>query len=150
MISLVYSNTDQRGDFVRTGGGNLDTDEGLETALTISLFTDARAKASDDVDPGIDPRGWWGAAFLDDVGQYGSRLWLLKRAKLTDATLLQAVGYAKECTAWLVKQRIASEIIASAERMTGKVDVGLLSLTVQRPRRSSPRVERKWEVQFGL
>ena len=49
MIKLAYDNTTQRGDLVYSGS-NLDTDAGLETAVTISLFTDGRAREDDDIE----------------------------------------------------------------------------------------------------
>ncbi len=83
MISIVYDNLEQSADFTRTDG-NLDTDEGLETAVTISLFTDARAGEADGVSTEQDPRGWWGSAFLSPEGDIGSKLWLMFRNKLTN------------------------------------------------------------------
>ena len=150
MISLVYSNDTQRGDLVRSDDTNLDTDEGLETAVTASLFSDARAQPSDGVDQGADLRGWWGAVHLDGDGELGSRLWLLRRNKLTRETILLASAYAREALAWLISARVASDITVTTERMPGKLDVAIITIKIQRSQKSAPRFERKWEVQFGL
>jgi hypothetical protein len=65
-------------------GSDLQRDPGLGTALLLCLFLDARAQPGDEIpDGGSDRRGWW-ADTLEEGGQpWGSRLWLLDRAKIT-------------------------------------------------------------------
>lgn len=150
MIALSYSNTDQRGDLTRSAGKNLDTDSGLETAVTLSLFTNARAKESDTVDPKQDKQGWWGSIYLDQPGEYGSRLWLVTRDKLTNDALIRCTAYAKEALQWLLDSKIAAKIEAVCTRMAGKTGVGLLTIKIQRSGKTSPQFQRVWEVQFGL
>lgn len=150
MIRLTYSNTDQRGDLVRTDGANLETDEGLETAITTILLSDARAKPSDGVDKEADQRGWWGGVYLDQPGEYGSRLWLVTRNKLTRENLILAAQYAKEALQSLIAAGVASDVTVTAERMVGRDNVGLLTVKIQRPRKTAPRFEGVWEVQFGV
>lgn len=150
MIKLAYSNIDQRGDIVRTDGGNLETDEGLETAVVTSLFSDARAQESDGIDPTADPRGYWAAKYLDGGGEYGSRLWILRRNKLTKANLLLAQEYAREALQWMIDVGVAADVVVTAKRMAGKIDVAVLSIDIQRPKKSAPRFEAAWEVQFGI
>lgn len=149
MLALAYSNTDQRGDLVRTTG-NLQTDEGLETAVTISLFTDARATAEDNIDAGSDPRGWWGAAFVfdDPAQQLGSRLWRAKALKANADGLETLRTYAEECLAWLVEDGVAASVAASASFL--KPGVALLEVQVVRPGKLARRWRGKWEMQLGL
>ena len=80
----------------------------LETAVLISLFTDARA-ADDDRLPGAadDRRGWWG-------GPLGSRLWLLVREKATNETRLRAEDYCREALAWMRTDGVADRIDVAA------------------------------------
>lgn len=55
--------------------GALDTDDGLRTAILISLFTDARALDDDVLPAPEDRRGWWGDAIPEIEGDIiGSRL----------------------------------------------------------------------------
>lgn len=150
MIKLAYDNTLQRADLVRSDGANLETDEGFETAVTTSLFSDARAQESDGLDPEADPRGWWAAKYLTPEGEYGSRLWLVTRNKMTQANLLLAKQYAREALQWMIDARVAADVTVTIERMTGRNDVGVMTVSIQRPERSAPRFERAWEVQFGV
>lgn len=102
-IALRFSAATQRADLAVQGGG-LAMDDGLMTAIVISLFTDARARP-DDVLPqdGADPRGWWGDVGNDDPNDVtGSRLWLLVREKLLPATALKARDICREALAWLL------------------------------------------------
>ena len=98
---------------------DLQTDEGLRTAIIISLFTDARA------DPGEipgdeDPRGWWGDSFAEVEGdRIGSKLWILAREKLTEAVRVRAETFASEATAWLVADGVARKIETIGEIVSG-------------------------------
>ncbi|MEE1920313.1 phage GP46 family protein, partial [Pseudomonas asiatica] len=63
-----------------------DSDKNLIRTVVISLFTWRRAGPDDPVDD-EERYGWWGDSFprvADD--RIGSRLWLLRRVKLTDRT----------------------------------------------------------------
>jgi phage gp46-like protein len=107
-------------------GGRLSTDDGLRTAILISLFSDARA-SEDAVLPeaGDDRRGWWGDQFADGAGpeagsandrnRIGSLLWLLGRAKATTANLQLARQSAEQALGWLVRDGIASRVGVQVE-----------------------------------
>lgn len=147
MIKLAYDATNQRADLVRNGG-NIQTDAGLETAVLVRLFTDARAKPSDAY-PG-DQRGWWGSEFLDGDRELGSRLWIFIRGKITKTTLNDVAAAARDALLDLQDDKVVSRIEASCERMPGKLDVGVLTVKLYKPGETAPRFERKWEVQFGV
>lgn len=97
--------------------GALATDDGMRTAILISLFTDARAEADDELpDSGGDRRGWWGDAFPPVAGdETGSRLWLLFRSKITPATINRARDYARTALAWIVEDGIAAAVDVTVE-----------------------------------
>ena len=97
-------------------GGDLATDDGLRTAVIISLFTDAPARADDPLpQDGADRRGWWGDAGNDDVNdRTGSRLWLLERAKATSVTATRAREYAQEALDWMVADGVAASVSVEA------------------------------------
>jgi len=79
-----------------------DTEAGLVRAVVISLFTWRRASPDDLIDD-AERYGWWGDSYpavADD--KIGSRLWLLRRVKLTAATERDAEFYAREALQWLI------------------------------------------------
>jgi len=89
----------------REGHGDLVNGDDLQTAIIISLFTDRVARDDDDID-GDDRRGWWGDA--DEENDIGSRLWLLRRQKLTQAVAQKAEDYSREALQWLVTDGVVS------------------------------------------
>lgn len=104
-------------------------DNGLDTAVILSLFTDRRA-AVDDVLPGdsTDRRGWWADAYATIPGdKFGSRLWLLSREKQLSAALVRAKEYAEESLQWLIADGVAKSVHATAT----VVRAGVLGLVVE-------------------
>lgn len=91
---------------------DLASDSGLETAVILSLFTDARARDGDILPPGqTDRRGWWGDAYSPVPGdRFGSRLWLLSASKQLQKTLVLAKQYAEEALAWMVEDAVAKKV----------------------------------------
>lgn len=99
-IATIWDGT--RGDYQQVGAG-ISSGSDLATAILISLFTDRRAGADDVVPDGSgDPRGWWGDPTM------GSRVWLLERAKRTQATIQAAKGYIEEALQWLIDDDVVA------------------------------------------
>lgn len=118
-IKIIWDNDLFQGDLFYENG-DLIYDQGLQTAVYISLFTDRRAD-DDDILPdsqSTDKRGWWGDLASPDVegDQIGSRLWLLERSKTTADVLVRAKEYVEECLEWLIEDGIASDIDVAVER----------------------------------
>lgn len=135
-IALVFDPQALTADIVVENGG-LRMDAGLTTAVLVSLFTDRRAEPDDPLDPLSptgDRRGWAGDLLQPAGDRYGSRLWLLQRAKMTDDTALLAQQYALESLQWAVDQGIATSVDVQAER----VGLETLSLTVAMKRGTKP------------
>lgn len=112
--------------------GDLKADNGFETAVLISLFTD-RFVAQDDLPDGErEVRGWW----ADNVSEpsndlIGSPLWTLDRAKISDQLESFLEDFAKEALKWMLEDGIASTITATATRIgTDQVD---LSIEITKP-----------------
>lgn len=119
-------------------GNQLEIDDGLESAVIISLFTDRRA-ADDDVIPDgtTNRRGWWADAYPEiEADQIGSRLWLLFREKDTQAVVTRAREYAEEALAWLIDDGVASQVVVE----TGWVDRISRALTETKTTLSMPGV----------
>lgn len=145
-MDLLLAFDGQRYDLV-LDGSDLAVDQGLYTAVALSLFTDARAGA-DDVLPGeeSDRRGWWADGFADIAGdRIGSRLWLLGREKHLPGVAATARRYAEEALAWLVADGIARAVAVQAELAPGgRLD---LAVTIERPSGAAPLTYRYvWEA----
>lgn len=125
-------------------GNDLARDDGLETAILISLFTDRRTDDPATVPTGdSDLRGWWGDAVPVVEGDLiGSRLWLLARAKQTTTTLRRAEEYAREALDWLIQDRVAARIDVVAEW----ISVGAMRLTVIVHRPSGEEMEYRYNM----
>lgn len=110
----------------------LAQDDGLTTAIILSLFTDARA-GDDDVLPHntTDRRGWWADAFPVAAGdKIGSRRWLVP-GKQTQDNMNRVREYDQDALAWLVKDKVADEVVVE----TSNPRDGVLSefITIVKP-----------------
>lgn len=111
---------------------DISTEEGLRTAVVLSLFLDRRVGADEVPEGETDPRGWWGDSATDRIG---SRLWLLDRATNTPATLDRARVYALEALQWLVDDSVAESVDVTTEFVrspSGGWGLGLF-VTIRRP-----------------
>lgn len=94
----------------------LALEDTLQTAIVISLFTDARAGQDDHLPRGqTDKRGWCGEEFVaPDAAPWGSKLWLLPAKAMPDV-LERARFAAQEALAWLVPAGLAQRVSVDAE-----------------------------------
>lgn len=122
----------------------------LIRSVVISLFTWRRAATDDPIDD--DERfGWWGDSYpaVDD-DRIGSRLWLLRRVKLTRQTQLDAEFYAREALQWLLDDGQVTSIEITSER----ADVARLSLGVILTLSTAERLEinsnQLWQVTYAV
>lgn len=97
-IRTVWNADELHADWLEMAGA-LSSGGDFQTAVIISLFTDRVARADDAVDDG-NRRGWWGDS--TEQNQLGSRLWLIRREKLTREVALRAEEYSREALKWLV------------------------------------------------
>ena len=125
--------------------GGLLTDDSLETAIVVSLFTDRRAEDGDEF--GHDPRGWWGDSLADDPhDRIGSRLWLVRRAKIQKEAIEDAKHYATEALAWLVEDGVATAVSVDAECLPP--DILALQIDIAQP--SGPSRSFKYVLKGAL
>lgn len=111
-IAMKYDPGAQRFDLAMEDG-DLATDEGLQTAVILSLFTDRRALEEDRLPDGTgDRRGYWADAYRDRP--HGSRLWLLHREKEHEEVLRRAKEYAEEALDWLIEDEVADTVEVTA------------------------------------
>jgi phage gp46-like protein len=108
-IYVAWDNSQALGDWA-LALGDLQTGQDLETAVLVSLFTDARATPDFvPTDGTSDLRGWWAQPYLGQV-VLGSNLWQLERAKKTRDTLGLARRYALNALQWLITDGIAVSV----------------------------------------
>lgn len=107
--AIVWADT---GGDISITGGDLLADDGLTTAVVLSLFLDRQALSDDELPQGgTDVRGWWADAWAKvDKDMTGSRLWLLWRRKQVPEVLEEAREYAEEALAWLVEDGVATRV----------------------------------------
>jgi phage gp46-like protein len=104
-LKLVW-NPDAGSADLEKSGTVFATGDGLETALVLAIFCDRRADPDDPLPPGItDRRGWWARP-----NGIGSKLWLLKRAKVTTDTVRRAKEYLEEATARFVELGVVERV----------------------------------------
>lgn len=115
-IRIKWHSETAHGDFsLDDNGADISTDEGLETAVIISLFSDRRAD-EEELPPGAaSKRGWWGDSLLSRGDRIGSKLWLLNREKFLPEVAARAKGYAEEALKWMLEDRAAAKVQVEAE-----------------------------------
>lgn len=151
-LALVWNTEESRADLALSSGALL-LDDGLRTAVVISLMTDATARDDDNLADGDaqaagDRRGWWGD--MPIAGQatrpIGSRLWLLRRAKATEGTRLRAVTMVREALAWMIEDGICQAIDVEAELRGSPPDRLMLGVTLRRGG-TSQRFDLPWSFE---
>lgn len=145
-IRLILDNTDFLGDFVKQNN-DIAMDEGLESAVFISLFTDARAPDGTVMPDGSDDkRGWW-ADSLEDEESTGSLLWLIDREKEQNKVARRAKQYAENALRWMTEDKVAKTVVVDTSIIThGELDI---RVAIQRPTGDAVeyRYEYVWESQ---
>lgn len=112
---------------------DFELDEGLRSAVVISLFSDRRCTEAELDQGDTDRRGWWGDMFSEIPGdQIGSKLWLLKREKQNEETRKRAKEYAEEALQWMIEDGIAHSVTVEAEWI--KQGMLGISVAIQQPR----------------
>ncbi|PYY87086.1 hypothetical protein DNK59_11160 [Pseudomonas sp. TKO26] len=128
--------------------GTLETS--LIRAVVISLFTWRRAATDDPIDD-EERFGWWGDSFPEVVDdRIGSRLWLLRRVKLTRETQLDAEFYAREALQWLLDDGDVIRIEIRSERATdSRLNLGVI-LTISTGERLEIHPTELWQVIYAV
>lgn len=107
----------------------LATAADLETAVTISLLSWARANADDIQPSATDRKGWWGDTYADVPGDtFGSRIWTLIGLPMPQA-LERAEAIVRDALAWMLEDGLADRIdleISSPRAMVMGAKVGIV------------------------
>jgi phage gp46-like protein len=115
-------------DWLLQDDGTLDDDQALATAVCVALGTDALA-SKDDILPdpdSSDRAGWWGDTDAYEIWKgwpIGCKLWLMKRAKITNvgalegSTVVRVEQYIRTAIQPFIDLRIASRMFVEATRV---------------------------------
>ncbi|KIO49591.1 phage GP46 family protein [Nitrosospira sp. NpAV] len=127
-VKTLFFGFEQGADYAIDALG-LTADDGLETAVILSLFTDRQAESGDIIpDATADRRGWWADMFADvPADKIGSRLWLLHREKQLQSVVIRAREYAQEALDWLVEDGVAKAVNIT----TAIVRMGVLGIYIE-------------------
>ncbi len=151
-IRIIWDTEYLEGDFnFLDDEQDLESDNGLETSVIISLFSDRRAEIDDILpDPNnMNRRGWWGdlVSPVTENDKIGSRLWLLNREKTLESVLIRAKEYAEESLQWMLDDGAAVKIVVEAERQ-GTVGNDRLALKAQIHRNDGNIESYNYEAQW--
>jgi phage gp46-like protein len=123
---LIRANSDGLYDLV-IDGNLFASAGGFETAIPVSLFTDARAPAALVSEP-QNRRGWIGNLMTAaTMRQLGSILWILDQARITQETLNIARLAVQDAFQWMVDDGVALGVLVDVTR----APKGALLITIQ-------------------
>lgn len=132
----------------------LELEDTLQTAVIVSLFTDARAGRDDKLPLNqTDRRGWIGDEFMvDDFDSrpdpWGSLLWLVYITKTTTDVLEAARFAAQESLDWMVRTGIASRVTVTAQWAGARMDRLALRVSITRTGQVQPVYDVLWGTTF--
>lgn len=95
---------------IALNGADVLADEGLRTAVNLTLACDARCEEDELPEGETDRRGWWGDQFAATPTNTGTKLWLLARAPRNDATLQRARQHVLDGLRLFIDDGIASQV----------------------------------------
>jgi len=117
---------------IQIENGDIKIGDELQTAVEMSMFTDARALTNPEprVRKTIDAlRGWWADAIDDEV--LGSLYWIYSRRKQTQEVLNGVAEAFRDSLQWLIDDGVASVITVVNEWAdTDRMNV---TVTIEKP-----------------
>ncbi len=130
-ITIKKRGSDELYDIDFDSEGDIETTEGLETAVILSLFGEKRASASD-VASAESRRGWWGN-LLNQVEDYqvGSKLWLLEQARLTQETINSSRTFAQEGFQWFIEDNLLDNVLVKTNFTDSGIKINIDLLRAQ-------------------
>ncbi|WP_445494637.1 phage GP46 family protein [Pseudomonas sp. 8(2025)] len=121
------------------------TDAAWQRAAVISLLTWRRAGPDDRIDD-AERFGWWGDSFPSLANdRIGSRLWQLRRAKLTAETAQTAEAFAREALAWMTEDGRVTTVTVTTTRGVDRLELQVL-LTLRDGRTIDVQLDNLWQV----
>jgi phage gp46-like protein len=133
---------------ISISGSSIDSEEGLKTAITLSLFTWARASPDAILADPLDRKGWWADTYADTPGDaFGSQLWQLIGNPLDTSTLDTADRMIREALQWMVDDGLIGGVEVELEI----VRHGVLGATISvlQPQQPATWFADLWEISLG-
>lgn len=119
-------------------------DDPLIQAVLISLFSWRRSDENDGVEIPY-RKGWWGDTFADTSGdRIGSKLWLLRREKLTREVIARAKDYAEESLRWMLEDAVAKSVVVETERDGDRLNMSVVVIRASDLRSLEARFQDIW------
>ncbi len=122
--AIIKKNTLGYYDMSFNAAGDIDTAEALDTAILMSILTEARAVPSE-VPESNRRRGWIGNESTQGV-EMGSKMWLFEQARVTGSNLADLGVIINNGLKWMVEDNIAVATAANAFFRDGKVQVEIV------------------------
>lgn len=132
-VAIIFSEEDGFDiDFTNT---EFKTDNGLQTAIYISLFSNRRHD---------DQEGYWGDMFPEaENDKHGSILWSLKREKISKELLKRIEDAATDALKWMIEDGIAKAIAVEAVRV-GTYNIRI-NIEITKSNNAKPKFSYLWE-----
>ena len=104
--------------------GDFDTTDGLDTAITMSIFNEKRATKTQVPEPSL-RRGHFSNEFSDVEGyEVGSRQWLYtEQAKNSESNLSLLQSSIRDGLQWMIDDDIISNLEVTASKAGSKIDL---------------------------
>ena len=130
---------------------DLKLDDGLQSAVIVSLFSDHRVVIDELNFPDTDRAGWWGDLFSEvDQDQIGSKLWLLIREKRTEVTRTRFIEYCKQALTWMTEDGVADSVSVDAQYPDDTKEGIELSIDIQKPQgKLTFKYKLNWNAEFA-
>jgi phage gp46-like protein len=145
---ILWDNSTGVGD-IGISNSDLQIEEGLETAVFMSLYTDQRAAEDENTNFPLDKRGWWGDMLESNGDQVGSKLWLYEREKLTTKVIAQIKDAMYDCLQWMIDDGIVARIDIALEKQENNKLFTEIKLFRQDDSRTTVKFDDLWNAQGG-
>lgn len=150
MIRLELDPATGEGNLSQAADKSLVENEGLETVLTVSLFTDAQAREGL-LPPGEDRRGYWADRVDPDEPALvtGSLIWTVTEFEvLSDASCAKVAAYGTDALAWMIAAGAADRAECTCVR-NGDDSADFTAL-VYKPNEPNSPYQKTWELKFAV
>lgn len=125
--------------------GDLIAEDGFDTAINMSLFTDARAN-EDQIAQSERRRGWLGNTVSKVPGrQLGSFLWLVDQSRLIPNTLNKTINFAQLALDWMVEDQLAKSVTVDGV-IVPKLGIELIIIITHTDDTVTTHYRKLWEL----